>query len=200
MRTVRAMSSSAKPPRRWSDATRDVLLAAAVEAFGEEGFDALSEDAIAGRAGLTRGAIQYQFRSKRGLFAAAFGEVLASTAELVAEKTMQRAHSVAELGQGVGVLMDLALEPARRRLLFVDGPVVLGWNAWREALRGAFEPLLHHALGHWVSEGLLGKDEVAGYAEVLLGAGVQAALAQGAGDLQPRRALAAMIARLAARP
>ena len=60
--------------------------------------------------------------------------------------------------------------------------------------------MLHHALGHWVSEGLLNEAEVAGYAEVLLGAGVQAALAQSAGDPAPRTALEAMIARLAARP
>ncbi|WP_312162610.1 TetR/AcrR family transcriptional regulator [Phenylobacterium sp.] len=192
--------SKERAPRRWSDATRASLLEAGIAAFGEHGFDALSEDAIARRADLTRGALQYQFGGKKGLFAAAFDHVLQETARLIADQTMERAHSVAELGEGVGVLMDLALDPRRRRLLFVEAPVVLGWNDWREGLRRAFEPLLHHALGHWVEGGLISEHEVAGHAEVLLGAGVQAALAQGAGDPRPRAALEAMIARLAARP
>lgn len=194
------MPKTDKAPRRWSDATRASLLEAGIAAFGEHGFDALSEDAIARTADLTRGALQYQFGSKRGLFAAAFGHVLAETAQLIADQTMERAHSVAELGEGVGVLMDLALDPHRRRLLFVDAPVVLGWNEWRDGLRGAFEPLLHHALGHWVSDDLISDHEVSGYAEVILGAGVQAALAQSTGDPEPRRALEAMIRRLATRP
>ena len=193
------MVTPEKPPRRWSDATRASLLTAGIAAFGEYGFDELSEDAIARRADLTRGALQYQFGGKKGLFAAAFAHVLQDTAQRLADQTMERAHSVAELGEGVGVFMDLALDPGRRRLLFVEAPVVLGWNDWRAGLREAFEPLLRHALGHWVAEGLLADHEVAGYAEVLLGAGVQAALAQSAGDPEPRRALEAMIARLARR-
>lgn len=191
------MPKADRAPRRWSDATRASLLEAGIAAFGEHGFDALSEDAIAHKANLTRGALQYQFGSKKGLFAAAFAHVLSDTAQLIADQTMERAHSVAELGEGVGVLMDLALDPGRRRLLFVEAPVVLGWTAWRDGLRGAFEPLLHHALGHWVSGGLISEDEVSGYAEVILGAGVQAALAQSAGDPEPRRALESMIRRLA---
>jgi len=75
---------------------------------------------------------------------------------------------------------------------------VLGWEAWRERLNRAFEPLLHHALGHWVEAGLIAEDEVAGWSEVILSAGLQAALAQAAGDGRPREALEAMIRRLAA--
>lgn len=189
-----------RAPRRWSDATRASLLEAGIAAFAEHGFDALSEDAIAREAGLTRGALQYQFGGKKGLFMAAFDQVLEDTARRLADQTMERAHSIAELGEGVGVLMDLALDPRRQRLLFVEGPVVLGWNDWREGLRRAFQPLLHHALGHWVENGLLAEGDVPGYAEVILSAGVQAALAQSAGDRAPRAALEAMIARLAARP
>lgn len=193
------MTEAGKTPRRWSESTRASLLEAGLAAFGEQPFDELSEDAIARRANLTRGALQYQYGSKKGLFSAVFDYVLAQTAELLADQTMDRAHSVAELAEGVGVLMDLAVEPGRRRLLFVEGPVVLGWDDWRSRLRGAFEPLLCHALGHWVSEGLIGQGEVAGYAEVILGAGVQAALAQSAGDAEPRQALESMIRRLASR-
>lgn len=186
-----------KPPRRWSDDTRARLLQAGVEAFGEHGFDSLSEDAIARRADLTRGALQYQFGSKKGLFEAALDQALRETAGLLSDQTMERAHSIAELWEGVGVLMDLALDDRRRRLMFIDAPAVLGWSVWRERLKGAFEPLLHHALGHWVEAGLIAEHEVAGYSEVILGAGLQAALAQSAGDPKPRQALEAMIRRLA---
>jgi Transcriptional regulator len=187
-----------KKPRRWSDGTRARLLQAGLEAFGEEGFDALSEDAISRRADLTRGALQYQFGSKKGLFEAALDHALQETASLLSDQTMERAHSIAELWEGVGVMMDLALDARRRRLMFVDAPAVLGWEAWRERLNRAFEPLLHHALGHWVEAGLIAEDEVAGWSEVILSAGLQAALAQAAGDGRPREALEAMIRRLAA--
>lgn len=187
-----------KKPRRWSDGTRARLLQAGLEAFGEEGFDASSEDAIARRADLTRGALQYQFGSKKGLFEAALDHALQETAGLLSDQTMERAHSIAELWEGVGVMMDLALDARRRRLMFVDAPAVLGWEAWRERLNRAFEPLLHHALGHWVEAGLIAEDEVAGWSEVILSAGLQAALAQAAGDGRPREALEAMIRRLAA--
>ena len=104
------MSKTDRAPRRWSDATHASLIEAGIAAFGEHGFEALSEDAIARRAGLTRGAIQYQFGGKRGLFSAVFRHILAQTARALSDQTMERAHSVAELGEGVGVFMDLALD------------------------------------------------------------------------------------------
>jgi AcrR family transcriptional regulator len=180
-----------KTPRRWSDETHARLLRAGIEAFGAHGFEALSEDA--------RGALQYQFGGKRGLFEAALDHVLGETQALLSDRTMERAHSIAELWEGVGVMMDLALDDHRRRLMFVDAPAVLGWSAWRERLNTAFEPLLHHALGHWVEAGLITEADVPGYSEVILSAGLQAALAQSAGDSRPREALVAMIQRLAGR-
>lgn len=195
-RTTLGMS---KTPRRWSDETHARLLQAGIEAFGAHGFDALSEDAIARRADLTRGALQYQFGGKRGLFEAALDHVLGETQALLSDRTMERAHSIAELWEGVGVMMDLALDDHRRRLMFVDAPAVLGWSAWRERLNTAFQPLLHHALGHWVEAGLITEADVPGYSEVILSAGLQAALAQSAGDPRPREALIAMIRRLAGR-
>ena len=50
--------------------TRQKLLAAAVEAIGERGFEAVSLDEIAARAGLTKGAIYDHFGSKDGVIRA----------------------------------------------------------------------------------------------------------------------------------
>jgi AcrR family transcriptional regulator len=50
--------------------TREKLLAAAVEAIGEKGFEAVSLDEIAARAGLTKGAIYDHFGSKDGVIRA----------------------------------------------------------------------------------------------------------------------------------
>lgn len=191
------MTEPPKPRRRqWSEGTRSTLLEAGARAFAEQGFDQLTEDGIARTVGLTRGALQYQFGDKRGLFTEVFARMLGDLVVLVSDQTMEKAHSVAEVGAGMELFFTLSTEPERRRVLLVDGPAVLGWDPWRIALRTAFAPLLHHAFGHWAQAGLIGEDEIAGHAELILGASVHAALADDAGDPAPRRALEAMLRRL----
>lgn len=51
--------------------TRDRVIAAAREVIGEKGFQRASLDEIAGRAGLTKGAVYSNFQSKEELFLAA---------------------------------------------------------------------------------------------------------------------------------
>ena len=53
-----------------SEATRVALLKAARELFTEHGYAGTATEDIAQRAGVTRGAIYYQFRDKSGLFRA----------------------------------------------------------------------------------------------------------------------------------
>lgn len=193
------MTEAPKPRRRqWSESTRATLLEAGARAFAEQGFDQLTEDGVARTVGLTRGALQYQFGDKRGLFAEVFARMLSDLVLLVSDQTMEKAHSVAEVGAGMELFFALATQPARRRVLLVDGPAVLGWDQWRIALRTAFAPLLHHALGHWAQAGLIGKNEIPGHAELILGASVHAALADDAGDPAPKQALQAMLRRLSA--
>ena len=68
--------------------TRRALLDAAHELFAEDGYAATSTEAVARRAGVTRGALYYQFRDKAALFAAVYEEQ--STAAVHALPDRQR--------------------------------------------------------------------------------------------------------------
>jgi TetR/AcrR family transcriptional regulator len=69
-------------------ATRERIVAAAVEAFADKGFHAASTREIAGRAGTNQGLITYHFRSKDALWRAAadriFGRLRAELGERLA--------------------------------------------------------------------------------------------------------------------
>lgn len=68
-----------------SEATRELLLDAAEEAFFENGVARTSLDAIARRAGHTRGAIYWHFDDKSGLFQALLDRVRLPLGDLVEE-------------------------------------------------------------------------------------------------------------------
>jgi AcrR family transcriptional regulator len=114
-----------------SAATRQALLASARQLFTERGFSAARED-IVERAGVTRGALYHHFASKEDLFRA--------VVELVEEEMLQRIASAAmatddpseQLRRGCAAFLDAAMDPAVRRIVLLDAPAVLGWQAWRE--------------------------------------------------------------------
>jgi len=56
--------------RRDPEATRRALLRAGAELFAERGFDGVSTEEVAERAGVNKALISYHFRGKRGLYVA----------------------------------------------------------------------------------------------------------------------------------
>jgi AcrR family transcriptional regulator len=75
--------------RRDPEATRRALLAAGAQLFSERGFDGVSIEDLADRAGVNKALISYHFRGKRGLYRA----ILESTFRTMAERldAMERA-------------------------------------------------------------------------------------------------------------
>jgi len=63
--------SSARKPRPSADATRERILAAALDLFSELSFDGATTREIAARAGVTQGLLNYHFSSKDELWRAA---------------------------------------------------------------------------------------------------------------------------------
>ena len=71
--------------RRDPEATRQALLRAAAFLFAERGFDGVSTEEVAARAGVNKALISYHFRGKRGLYVAILESGFASmTARLKA--------------------------------------------------------------------------------------------------------------------
>jgi AcrR family transcriptional regulator len=120
--------------------SRSDLLAAGREVFSELGYVEARTEEIVARAGLTRGALYHHFGDKQGLFRAVLEEIQVELATEIAVHVRTAGESVVErLRAGFQTYLDFALREDVRRILLVDGPAVLGWDAWQEIdLRHAF--------------------------------------------------------------
>ena len=118
-------------PRR--EAIRKELLAVARRLFAAKGYDGTSIDDVVLASAIARGAFYIEFEDKKALFTAVVERAQHSIREYMEE--------VLEAGSGdpYGALLDLASafleaasEKATHRIVYVDGPGVLGWHEWRE--------------------------------------------------------------------
>lgn len=133
--------------------TRSALVAAARELFAEQGFASTSRDAIAARAGVTRGALYHHFDSKNALAAAVMGQL---QTELVGRvvSAARDGHDVRDqLRRGCRAYMDTCADPTVARIL-VDAPAVLGVAACRALDAESCLPLLEDAFARAQDEGM----------------------------------------------
>jgi AcrR family transcriptional regulator len=106
--------------------TRAKLLAAGRKAFGEIGYAEASMDDFTAEAGLTRGALYHHFGDKKGLFAAVVAEIDAEmTARLCEISSRAKSRWQGFVDENIGYVL-MALEPELQRIMFRDGPAVLG--------------------------------------------------------------------------
>lgn len=113
-------------------ATRDRLIEAGRELFGEHGYEATSIDAILEIAGVKRGALYHHFESKQALFDAVLDRVVSEVAQTTAEAARAETDPVESLRAGCGAWLRMALDPAVQRIALLDAPAVVGWTRWRE--------------------------------------------------------------------
>lgn len=97
-RAPEALSAPAAPTagvrrKKAPDQVRAQLLAAASEIATHHGVAALTLDAVAERAGVTKGALQYHFANKQGLLDALFGQATERFAEQMAARVAADAGS-----------------------------------------------------------------------------------------------------------
>jgi AcrR family transcriptional regulator len=115
-----------KPRNDMIAETRAKLIAAARRAFGTLGYANASMDDFTAEVGLTRGALYHHFGDKKGLLQAVIQEIDAEmTARLnkVSCSAPTRWHGFVE--ECVAYIY-MALEPEIQRIMFRDGPAVLG--------------------------------------------------------------------------
>lgn len=181
------MSTDRQTRAETARATADRLIAVARTAFAEQGFAAVSLDALAAQAGMTRGALHHHFGNKAGLFEAVLRRI---DAEIGAEL---EAISSAEPDPWTAFrrcyhhYLDAALAPDRRRILFQDAPAVLGLKAVEIQLESGFAEIVADLRALMAGGALPGLNPEA-LAHLLNGATVQLAFWAAAG---PDRAQAA---------
>lgn len=184
---LRPMTPGLSPRRKAKKPSenREKLIAVAREQMATHGFAGTSTEAIVRSAGITRGALYYQFVDKRDLFRAVCQSVVTDLTLRVWAETMAEAqHEADELRIGFLKLLDLCAEPSVRQILLVDGPAVLGMEEWRNLQAPSTLGLLRHALGHLVEANRLSAEQLEPLAHLLFGAMMQGAAALGS-DMDP---------------
>jgi AcrR family transcriptional regulator len=116
---------------RHSRDTQGRLMDAARALFGERGYAGASMEELVARAGMTRGALYHQYRDKRDLFRAVFEAVEQELGQRIALAAAGAANPWDQLRAGARAVLGTAEDPAIRRIVFADGPSVLGWEEWR---------------------------------------------------------------------
>ena len=106
--------------------TRARLIAAARQAFGTVGYAEASMDDFTGEAGLTRGALYHHFGDKRGLLQAVIMEIDAEMTERLNEVSAAAPTRWQGFVDECSAYIEMALEPEIQRIMFRDGPAVLG--------------------------------------------------------------------------
>jgi AcrR family transcriptional regulator len=112
--------------------TRSEIVRIATRRFAESGYAGVALEDLVAEAGLTRGALYHHFGSKKGLFQAVVEQAQASVADAVAHAASQHDDVLADFLAGCRAFLEASLSPEVRRILLVDGPAVLGWDAWRD--------------------------------------------------------------------
>lgn len=179
--------------------TRGALTAAARSLFAERGYAATSTEDVVQAAGVTRGALYHHFRGKEELFRAVYEEVEAEQAERIAARALA-AEPSAQLQVGLEIFLDGCADPGFRRIAIMDGPSVLGWEAWREIGARYGLGLIRMALEASMEAGDIERQPVDPLAHLLLGALAEAGMVIGhAEDVDAaRREVGASLERLLA--
>ena len=170
-----------------SAATRAALVQAARVLFAQDGFSGVGTETIVAAAGVTRGALYYQFAGKTKLFEAvyeAIEEDLASgLGELIAAAGVTDPIEVMMLG--ANAWLDACGEQEVQQIVLLDGPAVLGWARWREIGMRYALGLIEGLLSHAIAVGRIPPQPVHALAHVLVGALDEAGLYISRAEDQP---------------
>jgi AcrR family transcriptional regulator len=115
-----------------SESTRAELIAVARRLFAERGFADTPTEELVREAGMTRGALYHHFKDKRALFEAVFEDVERSLMARIGAATDPKANSWQRLLNACNLFLDACLDRDVQQIVLIDGPSVLGWDAWRE--------------------------------------------------------------------
>jgi AcrR family transcriptional regulator len=159
-----------------SAATIESILAAARRLFATKGFEATSIDDVAELAKVAKGAIYHHFESKEAIFTRVLESV---QAEIAMTQVPAAARKISDpmdrVAAGVQRYLNTAMEPRFKRILLLDGPVVIGWGKWRDIDDRYFGAMTKAVLKQGLGEHASIRD-VDALAHLVAGAVMEAAL------------------------
>ncbi|MET0704022.1 MAG: helix-turn-helix domain-containing protein [Mycobacterium sp.] len=114
-----------------TEATTTALVDAARELFARDGYDMTSLDAVAGAAGVSKGAVYHHFAGKRQLFLAVFAREVERMAVPVAEAYTRKKEPWDAFRAGCRAFLDECLKPDVQRIVLLDAFAAIGWDEMR---------------------------------------------------------------------
>ena len=159
-----------------SQATRRQLVSSARALFGARGYAGVGTEEIVRAAGVTRGALYHQFRDKADLFAAVAEEVEAEISARISAGAGAATDPVEALRAGTRLFLDACADPDVERIILLDAPAVLGWEAWRDLAGRYGLGLVRLGLQSAIDAGAIVPQPIAPLAHILIGALDEAAL------------------------
>lgn len=154
-RPARGRRPAARPTQRErSDATVEVLLAAARAFFAADGYAATSLDAVCERAGVTKGALYHHFSGKQQLFSAVYTREQERLTARITAAYLAETDPWQAVFEGGRAYLEASLDPEVQRITLFDAPGALGWEAMR-ALGVNCRALTQRGIAHAIREGAI---------------------------------------------
>ncbi|AVU77668.1 TetR/AcrR family transcriptional regulator [Pseudomonas sp. FP1154] len=155
--------------------TRGKLIKAAREAFATKGYADSSMDDLTAQAGLTRGALYHHFGDKKGLLQAVITQI---DEEMMARLSViiDEAATIWDgfIDESIAYIK-MSLEPEIQRIVFLDGPSVLGdpsqWPSQNACIRST-----QRSIQRLIDEGTIRKVNTEATARLIMGALLGASL------------------------
>jgi AcrR family transcriptional regulator len=150
------MSDVKSRREQYSEATRAALLAAACRRFASSGFAGTALEDVAADVQATRGAVYHHFASKTALFQAVYDELETGMIAKL-NVVMAAAATPGEAARAVlNAFLDHACDPVYGRIVWLEAPLALGWQHWRECERHYGYGLIEQIAKNLIASGEFG--------------------------------------------
>jgi AcrR family transcriptional regulator len=158
--------------------TRTALIAVARRMFAANGYDGTGTEQIVAEAQVTRGALYHHFRDKADLFRAVMEEAAGEVARrLTDDQTQLDGSPLDEIRDGVSAFLDVCVRGDFQRIVLIDGPRVLGEQAWDQLVERYGRALLEEWLTRAITAGDMDPVPVRPLARLLIAMLTEASLA-----------------------
>ena len=173
----------------YTESTRAALVDSALELFTRRGYAGTSLDAIVTGARVTKGALYHHFSGKQALFEAAFDLVETAALDRLTAAVGGDAPAWDRALAGVEAYVRVCLEPSYQRIVIHEGPVVMGWERWRQAEERFSYGLVRSTVAALIEAGEIERLPLEVTARILFGA-LSAGAEAIAGSADPKAAAA----------
>ncbi len=150
--------------------TRAALIKIARKLFADRGYADTATEEVVRRARVTRGALYHHFKDKQDLFKAVLLDEEKRLAAATTAAAARQSNPWQALSAGCNAFLNECLDPAVQRIVLIDAPAVLGWEAYRQIDADYFLAGVISSIQAAIEAGLIPRQPVAPLAHIIMGA------------------------------